>query len=79
LPSEIWASTIHLVFFTLARSGKTHAVRQQPQTVAMLISPRLWQRRALRRQTQRLFLRRDKIWPNREMTGAPLIFAQDFV
>ena len=46
--------------FSLPRSGGIHAVRQRPQTAAMLISPRLWRRRALRGQTQRLFRRRDK-------------------
>ena len=65
--------------FSLAQSGGIHAVRQQPQTAAMLISPRLWQRRALRWQTQRLFRRRDKIWIAREMTGASPTFAQNFV
>jgi hypothetical protein len=71
--------TIHLVLLTLARFGKIHAVRQQLQTAAMLISPRLWQKRALRWQTQRLFRRRDKIWIAREMTGASPTFAQNFV
>jgi hypothetical protein len=65
--------------FSLAQSGGIHAVRQQPQTAAMLISPRLSQRRALRWQTQRLFRRRDKIWIAREMTGASPTFAQNFV
>jgi hypothetical protein len=65
--------------FSLPQSGGIHAVRQQPQTAAMLISPRLWQRRALRWQTQRLFRRRDKIWIAREMTGASPTFAQNFV
>jgi hypothetical protein len=64
---------------SLAQSGGVHAVRQQPQTAAMLISPRLWQRRALRWQTQRLFRGRDKIWIAREMTGASPTFAQNFV
>jgi len=65
--------------FSLPLSGGIHAVRQQPQTAAMLISPRLWQRRALRWQTQWLFRRRDKIWIAREMTGGSPTFAQNFV
>jgi hypothetical protein len=65
--------------FSLAQSGGIHAVRQPPQTAAMLISPRLWQRRALRSQTRRLFHWRDKIWIAREMTGASPTFAQNFV
>jgi len=65
--------------FSLAQSGGIHAVRQQPQTAAMLISPRLWQRRALRWQIQRLFRRRDRIWIAREMTGASPTFALNFV